>query len=338
MIGQPFVDNAGNILQSAFRSASALVGQCYLISGPQESDSEEIKRILQDFKPNCVLLLGQAALDLSGCPHSVDDMRGSIFLCEKTYSPFCGYKCTTSFDHWRLMRTWEDKPLFDLDVRRALKESYFPEIVRTPRVYDVELTPTQIISKLETIQPGTWTSVDIEGGVQQGVTCVGISTDPSSAFIVNFNDFDEEAQLRILRALASVLCNPEIPKVLQNSLYDNFVLSWLWKMPIRNVVWDTMLSSWEIFPELPKGLGTQVSIWTDQPYYKNERTISDKLTHYRYCCTDAAVTLEIALKHRENLLTKPEAKLERRSPLSSRGRAKGYGGRCRRRIDRKCRV
>lgn len=307
MIGQPFVDNAGNILQSAFRSASALVGQCYLISGPQESDYEEIKRILEDYKPNCILLLGQSALDLSGCPHSVDDMRGSIFLCEKAYSPFCGYKCTTSFDHWRLMRTWEDKPLFDLDVRRALKESHFPEIVRLPRVYDVELTPSQIISKLEAIQPGTWTSVDIEGGVQQGVTCVGISTDPSSAFIVNFNDFDEEAQLRILRSLASVLCNPDIPKVLQNSLYDNFVLSWLWKMPIRNVIWDTMLSSWEIFPELPKGLGTQVSIWTDQPYYKNERTISDKLTHYRYCCTDAAVTLEIALKHRENLLAKPEA-------------------------------
>ena len=85
----------------------------------------------------------------------------------------------------------------------------------------------------------------------------------------------------------------DVPKVLQNSLYDNFVLSYGFGILIRNVVEDTMLKGWEIYSELPKGLGVQASIWTREPYYKFERKSDDSDILYRYCAKDSTVTLEI---------------------------------------------
>lgn len=83
-----------------------------------------------------------------------------------------------------------------------------------------------------------------------------------------------------------------------------------------------MLSGWEIYPELKKGLGTQVSIWTREPFYKfmrkltrkkdigdDEVTInlegtlsaSERQTLHEYCCRDSACTYEIYERHRNAL-------------------------------------
>ena len=325
-IGRLFTGNLGRILGNSLNAAKVVQSSCflgYIRNTPYQYSKSDaaIRRLLPDlalekslgqlrqelieYDPNCVLLLGSETLSVAGVAHSMASYRGSLFICRETTSPFFGMKCIASFAPNHIMRSWDDKPLFDFDIRRAAEEAKTKDLVLPERVYDVELTADQIISKLDLINDGEFVSIDIEGGVLQGVTCVGIALSPSYAFIVNFNDFTENEQIRILKALARVLCSPKIPKILQNSLYDNFVLSWLWKMPIRNVAWDTMLSSWEIHPELPKGLGTQTSIWTRTPYYKFERTVNDKLTHYRYCCTDAAVTFEIAEKHQKVLAHNP---------------------------------
>lgn len=328
MTKRPFTGNSGRLLQSALASAKLASGACFMGYGRSEEFDykkcntvkfgladdpsklkahTELKADLVKYMPNCILLLGAEVLRDAGVTHSVDDYRGSLFMCNHANSPFAGFKCIASYAPHSVMRMWDNKPLFDLDVRRAVSEASSPKLNLPERHYEVELTCGQILERLNAIDETQLVSIDIEGGVTQGVSCVGISTDPSSAFIVNIDDFGESEQISLMKALGRVLGDPKIKKVLQNSLYDNFVLSWLWKMPIRNVAWDTMLSSWEIHPELPKGLGTQASVWTMQPFYKFERTINDKLTHYRYCCTDAAVTLEIAQKHFLHLRTKPKS-------------------------------
>jgi DNA polymerase I-like protein with 3'-5' exonuclease and polymerase domains len=63
-------------------------------------------------------------------------------------------------------------------------------------------------------------------------------------------------------------------------------------MLIRNVKEDTMLKSWEIYPELSKGLATQTSIWTREPFYKFERKSDSAETLYKYCIKDSCVTIE----------------------------------------------
>ena len=337
-IKRAFTGTNGRLLHGALSAAQLASGACLmgyarsqpfnykagnttkfgLLSDPLKLKAHtELRTALLEYQPNCVLLLGAEVLQDAGIPHTIDEFRGSLFECTKPESPFFGFKCVASYAPSQLIRNWDAKPLFDLDVRKAVNESGARELVLPQRVFDVELTFSQILDKLNSISSADVVSIDIEGGIPNpeankpeyrfphGVTCVGISTRPDYAFIVNLVDFGETEQCELLRALGRVLGDPSIKKVLQNSLYDNFVLSWLWKMPIRNVAWDTMLSSWEIYPELPKSLGVQASVWTREPYYKYQRTVNDKLTHYRYCCMDAAITLEIAERHHANLKSKP---------------------------------
>jgi DNA polymerase I-like protein with 3'-5' exonuclease and polymerase domains len=110
----------------------------------------------------------------------------------------------------------------------------------------------------------------------------------------------------------------DVPKVLQNSLYDNFVLSYGYGIPIANVREDTMLKGWEIYCELPKGLDTQASIWTRQPQWKymiayskreqKKRALAgvdpatERENKYKACAIDSAVTIEIC-NNQDNVLT-----------------------------------
>jgi len=314
-IGEPFVGASGHLLQAVLSNIGVAKTGCFVGNvcqyRPPNNDIKafdwngleltsgraQLRKDLEEFKPNIVVCLGQTPLRAAGVNHPVTSYRGSLFRCEDLMSPMNGFKCIATYHPAFVIRSYDVMPLFAFDLQRAKEEAYNDGLVLPERNYQIELTAEQIIERLDAIRPGVLVSVDIEGGVQDGITCVGIATSPRDAFICNVVDFSTAEKERILRALARVLSSPEIPKVLQNSLYDNFCLQWKWKMPIRNVVHDTMLSGWEIYPELPKGLDVQASIYTRQPYYKNERKVADKLTHYRYCCTDAAVTYEIAQKH-----------------------------------------
>jgi len=264
---------------------------------------DKLREDLKIFQPNCVLYLGETCLQVQRIFHTIDTYRGSLF------TDIFGYKAIATYAPKKVFTNWDWSPLFSFDVQRAVSQAHFAELRKPSRKLRAVMLPQDCIEALRAIPPGTLISIDIEGGIPNptatkpeyrflnGVTCIGISTDPSEAFIIPIKDFDPASKREVMLAFAAVMCDPAYPKVLQNGLYDFFVLAWTWKLPIRNIAWDTMLSGWEIYPELPKGLGTLASLYTEEPYYKSDRKISDDLTHYEYCCKDAAVTLEIAQKH-----------------------------------------
>ena len=65
-------------------------------------------------------------------------------------------------------------------------------------------------------------------------------------------------------------------------------------MLIRGVVEDTMLKQFEIYPELPKGLAFNQSVYTREPFYKNEGMYEGSLHDlFMGCARDACVTYEI---------------------------------------------
>lgn len=329
--GKPFVGATGRLLnallpQCDIRRSACFVGNISQVRPPGNKiealryDGEEIQAGLKqlkadiDFvKPNAIFLMGRLSVLAAGIPiqiekksdddtaFTISSYRGSIFKCRDLASPFYGYKCIAGLHPAYVMRNYDTIPLFTFDLQRARREADFGDLRLTQRHFDLDLTTSDLCRRLDAISESDLVSIDIEGGIATGVRCVGISLSATTGFIITFHDRGLDEQARLFRALARVLSSPSIPKVLQNSLYDNFVLSWLFKMPIRNVVHDTMLSGWEIYPELPKGLGTQTSIWTDQPYYKNERKSIDPRTLHAYCCTDSSVTWEIANKHRQYL-------------------------------------
>ena len=325
--GRPFAGPSSGLLTNALQNAGVLMSNCFRgyvynqvppggdiehvnKSDPDFNESISIlKSDLNKFQPNCVLLLGGTALWAAGVYHKVNVYRGTLFSGIDQR-----YKCLATFSPGYVQKVWDEAPLFQFDVNRACKEAFTKELNLPNRKLEPSLTPAEVLSRLNAITPGTITSVDIEGGVPNpeetthrnldGVTCIGISTDPSNAFTINLETFDDNTKGIVMREFNKLMSNPDIPKVLQNSLYDYTVLAWLWKINARNIAHDTMLSGWEIYPELPKGLGTQASIWTLEPYYKFERTSGSDLDpaekrklHYTYCCKDAAVTLEIHKAH-----------------------------------------
>lgn len=325
--GRHFAGPSSALLSAALQNAGVMMSNCfrgYIYNQiPPGGDIEQInksdheftnsldllKSDLNKFQPHCVLLLGGTALWAAGIYHKVNVYRGTLF------SGFDSrHKSIATFAPGYVQKVWDEAPLFQFDVSRACEEAKTKELCLPSRKLEPSLTASEVLAKLAAIKSGTLVSVDIEGGVPNpeetthknldGVTCIGISTDPLNAFTINLQDFDDNTKGIVMREFNKLMSNPDIPKVLQNSLYDYTVLAWLWRINSRNIAHDTMLSGWEIYPELPKGLGTQASIWTKEPYYKFERTSGADLDpsekrklHYTYCCKDAAVTLEIHHAH-----------------------------------------
>lgn len=203
-------------------------------------------------------------------------------------------KCVATLPPHSLFRDFESMPLFAFDVARAFEESKSPQLNLPERIFNLQPSKHEVIDWCRNARTEKkLVSIDIEGRVSTGVSCIGLATDPFHALIIPLADWDQSTQIEVMREFALLMSDPTVPKVLQNGLYDWFVLFWLWRFSINNIRHDTMIGFWELYPELPKSLALQTSLLTREPYYKFERKTDDKLTHYSYCCKDACVTLEI---------------------------------------------
>jgi DNA polymerase I-like protein with 3'-5' exonuclease and polymerase domains len=257
-----------------------------------------VRELLTLHRPNIVLLVGELALRCADMDAQIGTHRGSLFI-GKTQT-FTGFKCIATYHPVKALKSYELTPVMGFDIQRAKEQSLTPELSLPQRELVVDLSCEDVLNRLRDIQvTKPPVSFDIEGYVTNGMTCCSLSTDPSVSFIIGFSGvgghvWSEEEELQIWRELAKVLSDPTIPKILQNGLYDAFVCKYRHHITIKNIVDDTMLKHWELLCELEKSLAFLTSIYTLEPYYKNERTSLDLRKHWEYCCKDSAVTLEIS--------------------------------------------
>lgn len=152
-------------------------------------------------------------------------------------------------------------------------------------------------------------SFDLEGNCNW-VSCYSIADSPDKAVVVPFIRADgssfwsEDGEVAIWEATERLLSDPDVPKILQNFLYDGFVLAWSYGILIRGLWVDTMLGHFELYCELEKSLGFQASIYTKEPFYKAERKSTDEMTQLIYCGKDACVTYECWLEIDKRLMPK----------------------------------
>jgi len=320
----PFVGGGGNILSQLLNRAGILKSACFLGNIAQSSPTygnednfswdgwqvqqglEQLGRDIKAFDPNVCVLMGKLAMRAAGkTGDSVYNMRGTMFRCVDTNSPLYGRKCIITHDPYILTGQYKLVPLVAFDLKRAAEEALDKDLELPQRTFDLHLTPPEIMDKLDSWPTGHVASIDIEGGVNPekygGITCLSIASSPQYAFIIDFKNMSPPVMLDVYKSLKRWMENPEIPKIAQNFMYENFCIPWRHKMYVAGMHWDTMLSGWEIFPELPKSLATQTSIWTREPYYKFERKIHDDETHNAYCCKDTTVTYEIYERQKEYL-------------------------------------
>jgi len=268
-----------------------------------QSGLAQLKHDLHNFKPNLIWCLGGSSLHAFRCgsldsppkrktkegpqfvfPNSISDWRGSLFASHLD-SPSPGTKAVASFHPAAALRNYEYIPLILLDAcQKVRKESEFPELNLPQRRLLVNLSIDEILAELRKVKlEKPLISVDIEGGVGS-LSCLSIASSATFSFIIPFTRMDGTSlwdlpdECLIWRHTCSVLSDPTIPKIFQNGLYDRFVLQFSYGITVRGCVEDTMLKSWELYPELPKGLGFLASIFTNEPYWKEERIQAEMKT------------------------------------------------------------
>lgn len=316
--GLPFVGASGQLLTNLLSLAGILRQACFIgnvcqrrptdndINNADLIDVEEgitqLTKDLNEHSSNICVLLGNTPLRLAKPFCNISDWRGSYFISTEP-GPFFGRKCIATYHPAACLCNYEWMPLLMLDLKKALAEAFNKSLNYPTRNFETNLTSYEIIQRLKEISLNPRPiSIDIEGGIDS-MSCISVATSGGYSFIIPFTTsngdnywltLDEE--LSIWSELASVLADSRISKILQNALYDRFVLQYSYSLIITNNSEDTMLKSWELYCELEKGLGFLCSLYTNEPFYKSDRKSDDMETFWRYCCKDSAVTYEISQK------------------------------------------
>tara|TARA_R110000868_G_scaffold81743_1_gene231153 strand:+ start:4820 stop:7354 length:2535 start_codon:yes stop_codon:yes gene_type:complete len=258
----------------------------------------QLAKDLREFKPHCILLMGDLAAKAAGFTHTSFTGRGSIF-----WSTAFNCKCVVTHDAAAVMRNFPWLIAFKSDIKRAKEQSLFPELSLPKRKIQAWPTFDLLIKQLnEIINEKPSIAFDLEGWPNDvGVTCYSIARSPHNIFIVPFRNMDNspfwslEEETEIWRLTSRILSDAEIKKTAHNAMYELFVFAWRHKIYVRGLEDDSMYKMWELFCELPKSLAFVSSIFTEEPYYKDERTMPDLSIHHEYCCKDSAVTLESSI-------------------------------------------
>lgn len=269
---------------------------------------ERLRREVQLCRPNVIIALGNLALwSLTG-EWGVANWRGSVIASDEVFGVPVKVVCGVS--PAVIMRQWTARNFLVADLRRAKKESAYPE-VRAPE-FRFQLRPT-LESALATIaslfvrvqDAPTWLSVDIE--TRAGHTaCIGIAWSPLDAICIPLMCVEDregywslESETLIQMALLDLLTHPNAKIVGQNFIYDlQYFHRHHFYMP--RLVHDTMLSQHVMFPNLDKGLDVLSSLHCEHhAYWKGEGKDWDASMPeeqlWNYNCEDACRTYEVAM-------------------------------------------
>jgi uracil-DNA glycosylase family 4 len=302
--GEPFTGMAGRFLAALLSKAGYSRSNCFLgnISQYQpplnkieafawdgweiKEGLEQLHKDLAEFKPNIVVLLGNVPLKAAMDPLTIHVLKPKTFKFKNSLyrgtlfmpyaGPFAGLKCISTYHPAYTLRDYATAPLLFFDLKRALEEATTPELILPKRTLLTDLSYWEILDRIKLIRnEKKLVATDIEGRLDT-MSCISFAISPYLAFIVPFikkdgtSYWEHDKEISLMLAIAGLLEDPNVPKILQNSLYDTFVLQFSYHITVRNVIDDTMLKWWELFCELPKSLAMQTSILTREPFYKDE--------------------------------------------------------------------
>ena len=243
-----------------------------------------------------VLLLGQDALDMFKRGVTIDEQRGCPFVEDgvtyvATYEPQEAVDRMAYFNpndvadgkggddkgwHGKTRRP-NRKFWLGRDVKKAVAYLKVPPVIT---VAEHLLWPrADEVIKLLTSAKNKTLYFDVETNRELEMTCFGFSFDAERAWCVPmvtspWAGYYYEDTPRILRALAVAFRDNTV--VIHNALFDLFVLAYKYGIPAPPSVYDTMLAHHRLFPEVEKSLGHCISLYTDQPYHKNEGVFEPK--------------------------------------------------------------
>lgn len=299
--GIPFVGASGEILNECLRKAGIRRSEVYVTNvckyQPPMNDLKKLHLIgvsleeqaewlweneISKLRPKCILAVGDTALEYVCGVTGILNYRGSILLAKDGIT-----KVVPTVHPAALFSRYEDGQskggleytylrLIEHDVQRAADESKIRTLSLPDRRIDICHNSLDLHRFFEHYRLLDKATADIES-INCVPVCIGFAFNRYHALSIPLlqrigrsqitdmgsNELDEcwrtiDTKLRTLKLVG------------QNLKYDEFKLN-LIGFECPTVYSDTLIKTRVIFPELPdKRLHVQSSIWTREPYYKEE--------------------------------------------------------------------
>lgn len=305
--GKPFVGEAGRLLDRLLSEAGLSRAELYItnvvkyrppnndikriaeIGVSLESSIRDLRAEIDTLKPNVLVLLGNTPLEALTGRKGIKKYRGSVLL-----SNWATYKCIPTIHPAYLLRaegfgdknTGGDIPpqVVIADFIKVKRESEFPELKTIPRQIQIIRSNLELIRFIEsyfTSGEECLVSLDIE--TYKGIpTCVALAFNPyhgASIPLLSIKgvgggiELPLTEQIEIYLTLARFLNRPEVKLIGQNIKYDHdklIAVSRILEPWAGKIGADTSLMMGIVYPEFPKNLAFQTSLFTNEPYYKDE--------------------------------------------------------------------
>ena len=331
-LGRPFVGVSGKLLTTKMAFEGILRSDCYITNvvkeRPPNNDitsfvdlktrnvktSQEFENYkialheeLKQVKANVIVAVGEVALYALLGLRGITKWRGSILN-------YNGRKVIPIIHPSSALREYLYEGLIQIDLSKIKKQSAFPEIVLPQRFIKTkptfEETCTYLQEILDSKEPNQQIGFDIEV-YNKEIGCLAVAKTATDIICIPFmsnghNYFDPDQEVIIWDLLAEILeTRADIAKVGQNLSFDATFILRKMNIHMRNLR-DTMIAHAILAPDHKKDLGFLTSIYTDEPYYKDDGKIWFKYggseeSFWRYNALDAAVCLEILPKVEEHI-------------------------------------
>lgn len=325
--GIPFVGATGRILRSTFEELGVHDGEIYFTNvvkyRPPLNDFKALNLIGVDlaqsirdlwekeihaYKPNVIIAMGNEALKATTGMDGILNYRGSILKGndgKQKVVPTVHIAALFKRDRDKGGLAYTYLKLIKSDLIRAIEESKSPEINLPDRLLKVANSSLDVYRFFQEYKHLDKAVNDIES-VNCIPVCTGFAFNRHHALSIpllskigdhKLTDMGHRELVECWRMIQEQFLRLKL--VGQNYKYDEFK-QYLLGFRGFNLVSDTLLKARIIFPELPnKGLGVLTSIWTREPFYKDEgkevkigkRFDVDKF--FKYNAKDCAVNCEI---------------------------------------------
>lgn len=326
LIGRPVVGSAGAILDHKLHQCDIARQECYITNvvkvRPPKNDFSifwtgrrptlellewrgKLIDELSTLDTNIIVALGANALWALTGQSQIGKWRGSIL--STTLKGERVVKVIGSYHPAAMLREWNMGPILQLDLMRAKEEAKSPELNLPQRTYLIAPTANDVYNEATNLIQADEVSFDIETS-PNFIECISFAYKEDRAISIPLTPhyWGGITNLRqILIAIEAILRSPG-EKIGQNISYDiQYLIRFHHILPSKP--WfDTMLAQHSCYSEMPKGLDFLASIYTREPYYKDDLKIwIGKLSSieklWEYNAKDSAVTLEVKHKLEKEL-------------------------------------
>lgn len=326
--GLPFVGPSGEILETCLMRGGLTRNQVYMANlcqyrphgniftnclGSQELENgqKEIHDYIRRYRPNVVAALGGYPLKFLTGKLGISHYRGSILPC--TLAGCEGVKVIAANHPSYILRNRNEYPIFAADLHRIISDSAFPELRYRERNYYIDPQGLELEEWVWKLSESDRLGCDIESVKKTGdILCISFAPNPETSVCIPLTDSQKYS------AVQRILSSPA-KKVFHFGMFDVAMLHSK-GMEVENFWWDTLVAQHVLEPELPRSLEFLVSIYTREPYYKQEGRANipddtkvwgeniDKKSLYVYNCKDSAVTIEVQLEQEKELEIQPRLK------------------------------